>query len=42
VSTANPRTGACSCPAGYSAVIVSAGGKWTDTEGWTTGYVCVR
>ncbi|MGY6272370.1 prepilin [Achromobacter denitrificans] len=42
VSTANPRTGGCSCPAGYSAVIVSAGGKWTDTEGWTTGYVCVR
>lgn len=42
ISTANPRTGACSCPAGYAAVIVSAGGKWTETEGWTTGYVCVR
>lgn len=42
VSTANPRTGACSCPAGYQGVIVSAGGKWTETEGWTTGYVCVR
>ncbi|CAB3737492.1 hypothetical protein LMG6001_05262 [Achromobacter insolitus] len=42
VSTANPRTGTCSCPAGYKAVIVSAGGKWTQTEGWTTGYVCVR
>ena len=42
VSTANPRTGRCSCPAGYSAVIVSAGGKWTEDEGWTTGYVCVR
>lgn len=42
VSTANPRTGACSCPVGYSPVIVSAGGKWTETEGWTTGYVCVR
>lgn len=41
-STANPRTGACSCPAGYQAVIVSAGGKWTEMEGWTTGYVCVR
>ncbi|WP_454697062.1 prepilin [Achromobacter aegrifaciens] len=41
-STANPRTGACSCPAGYKDVIVSAGGKWTETEGWTTGYVCVR
>lgn len=41
-STANPRTGECSCPAGYQPVIVSAGGKWTETEGWTTGYVCVR
>jgi len=40
-STANPRTGKCSCPKGYKAVIVSAGGKWLDTEGWTTGYVCV-
>lgn len=42
ISTANPRTGQCSCPAGYAGVIVSAGGKWTETEGWTTGYVCVR
>lgn len=42
VSTANPRTGQCSCPEGYAGVIVSAGGKWTETEGWTTGYVCVR
>ncbi|HYG44828.1 MAG TPA: prepilin [Bordetella sp.] len=41
-STANPLTGSCSCPAGYAAVIISAGGKWTETEGWTTGYVCVR
>lgn len=41
-STANPRTGNCSCPAAYQPVIVSAGGKWTETEGWTTGYVCVR
>lgn len=40
-STANPRTGGCSCPAGYRAVIVSEGGKWTETEGWTTGFVCV-
>lgn len=29
VSTANPRTGQCSCPEGYAGVIVSAGGKWT-------------
>lgn len=42
VSTANPRTGQCSCPEGYAGVIVSAGGKWTETEGWTTGYVCLR
>ncbi|MPS80187.1 MAG: prepilin [Achromobacter sp.] len=42
VSTANPLTGQCSCPPGFSEVIVSAGGKWTETEGWTTGYVCVR
>ncbi len=42
LSTANPRTGQCSCPEGYAGVIVSAGGKWTETEGWTTGYVCVR
>ncbi len=41
-STANPRTGACSCPGGYQPVIVSAPGPWNDTEGWTTGYVCVR
>jgi len=40
-STANPRTGKCSCPAGYQAVIVSSGGKWSETEGWTVGYVCV-
>lgn len=42
ISTANPVTGQCSCPPGFAAVIVSAGGKWTETEGWTTGYVCVR
>ncbi|WMD23142.1 prepilin [Achromobacter seleniivolatilans] len=42
VPTVNPRTGDCSCPAGFTSVIVSAGGKWTDNEGWTTGYVCVR
>lgn len=41
-STANPVTGQCSCPPGFAGVIVSAGGKWTEDEGWTTGYVCVR
>lgn len=40
--TVNPRTGACSCPDGFNAVIVSAGGIWSMVEGWTTGYVCVR
>lgn len=42
-STANPRTGQCSCPAGYTPVVVSAGLiHWAETESWTTGYVCVR
>lgn len=41
-SSANPRTGDCSCPPGYSAVMVSAGGVWDATVGWTTGYVCMR
>jgi prepilin-type N-terminal cleavage/methylation domain-containing protein len=39
----NPRTGACSCPPGFRAVLVSAGGRDDDVEqGWTQGYVCVR
>jgi len=42
LSTANPRTGSCSCPGGFTAVLVSAGGKWTETEGWTEGFICVR
>ncbi|MBB1624986.1 prepilin-type N-terminal cleavage/methylation domain-containing protein [Achromobacter sp. UMC71] len=41
-STANPRTGACSCPPGYSAVLVSAGGAWDAEVGWTIGYICMR
>lgn len=41
-STANPRTGTCNCPAGYSAVMVSAGGAWDAEVGWTTGYICMR
>jgi len=41
-STANPRTGDCSCPPGYASVTVSAGGIWNAIEGWTTGYICVR
>jgi hypothetical protein len=42
ISTANPRTGACSCPPGFKAVLVAAGGEWSPGPGWTTGYVCVR
>lgn len=42
ISTANPRTGQCSCPDGYASVMVSSGGIWKEDEGWTTGYVCVR
>jgi hypothetical protein len=42
-STANPRTGQCSCPRGFKPVGIAAGGVWDWTEtGWTTGYVCVR
>lgn len=42
ISTANPRTGQCACPVGYESVVVSSGGVWKGTEGWTIGYVCVR
>jgi type II secretory pathway pseudopilin PulG len=43
VSSPNPRTGRCSCPPGFEAVLVAAGGvaDWL-TQGWTEGYVCVR
>ncbi|OZI74001.1 PulJ/GspJ family protein [Bordetella genomosp. 12] len=41
-SMINPLSGSCSCPPGFKAVAVSYGGKWTETEGWTTGFVCVR
>lgn len=40
--TPNPRTGACSCPGGYTPVVVSERGDWRETAGVTTGYVCVR
>ncbi|WP_447918888.1 prepilin [Achromobacter aegrifaciens] len=40
-STANPRTGACSCPGGYKPVAVSGRDDWSETAGRTTGYVCV-
>jgi prepilin-type N-terminal cleavage/methylation domain-containing protein len=42
-SSLNPRTGRCSCPPGFKAVLVAAGGvgDWL-AQGWTEGYVCVR
>ncbi|AOB30726.1 hypothetical protein AKI39_08510 [Bordetella sp. H567] len=41
-SVPNPRTGACSCPPGYRAVMVAAGGERDAEVGWTEGYVCLR
>lgn len=41
-SSVNPKTGQCSCPAGYQAVQVSSGGDHAGPSYWTTGYVCVR
>lgn len=45
ISSANPTTGSCSCPVGYSAAVVSA----TDNPGWggavpyaTRGYLCYK
>ncbi|MFC4274748.1 prepilin [Achromobacter aloeverae] len=42
VSTANPRTGRCSCPAGHDAIRISRTGDMNGGEGATTGYLCVR
>ncbi|MBO1110719.1 prepilin [Bordetella petrii] len=39
-SSANPVTGACSCPRGYAAVLVSKG-LWADNGSTTFSYVCV-
>lgn len=41
-SSLNPRTGRCSCPPGFQAVLVAAGGERDPEVGWTEGYVCVR
>jgi prepilin-type N-terminal cleavage/methylation domain-containing protein len=39
----NPRTGDCSCPPGFRAVLVASGGVADRLEGgWTQGYVCMR
>jgi len=40
--TPNPRTGDCSCPGGYTPVIVYERGDWPEITGVTTGRVCVR
>lgn len=40
-SSANPMTGACSCPPGHGALLVSEGGSAMAPEGLSLGYVCV-
>ncbi len=40
-SSANPVTGACSCPPGYAMVQVAETGSLVAPEGWTVGYLCV-
>lgn len=42
LSSVNPKTGQCSCPSGYQAVMVSSGGDRSGPPYWTTGYVCIR
>jgi hypothetical protein len=43
VRNANLRDRGCSCPPGFRAVLVSAGGIFgQEAHGWTEGYVCVR
>ncbi|MBC2770305.1 type II secretion system protein [Pusillimonas minor] len=37
---ANPVTGLCSCPAGYTVVLVADSGPKADAEGRTRGYLC--
>ncbi|WP_233235258.1 shufflon system plasmid conjugative transfer pilus tip adhesin PilV [Bordetella sp. LUAb4] len=42
-STANPRTGACSCPPGYEALMFAqTSDYWVSGEGTTASYLCVR
>ena len=38
----NPRTGDCSCPAGYKAVPIAQGAAVESQDGYTRGYVCMR
>lgn len=37
---ANPVTGQCSCPAGYTVVLIADSGPKADAEGRTRGYLC--
>lgn len=37
---ANPVTGLCSCPAGYTVVLIADSGPKADAEGRTRGYLC--
>ncbi|MFA7623339.1 MAG: hypothetical protein WCY47_00175 [Pusillimonas sp.] len=39
-SASNPITGGCSCPSGYSLVLISDSGPKADAEGRTRGYLC--
>jgi len=41
-SMRNPRTGGCSCPAGYQAVPIAEGGRWYERGGYTFGFICIR
>ena len=41
-SMRNPRTGDCSCPAGYRAVPIAEGGRWYERGGYTFGFICIR
>lgn len=42
VSTANPVTGACSCPAGHRVVMISDSGEHAAPDGRTKGYLCIE
>ena len=41
-SMRNPRTGDCTCPAGYRDVPIAEGGEWFKRGGYTFGYICIR
>ena len=41
-SSANPATGACSCPPGFAMTTISDSGSHPPPEGRTVGYLCVE